>query len=240
METPQSIAIIWCDISFQDEYSHHSLKNDINAGTAAAAPVQQLDDISKTIVEEDREQLLSNAAPLFTVRTGEEAMRKIEENEGKKIFVISSGSVGEHLVPEIIEKYPQVHDFYIFTHSIYLHVGLAEAYPEYRIKMFKFATDLLLRLIRDISSYFIKHGEAFLQVDAPQDALEHFNHARNLEIYANKRDKIEKNVDGSGNNTTSIEFRDNLNRLEGSNGLIIRAKARIRELGYSLEAGPME
>ncbi|CAF1245069.1 unnamed protein product [Rotaria sordida] len=101
--------------------------------------------------------------------------------------------------------------------------------------MFNFPTVLLVRLTRDISAYFIKQGKMYLQVDAPQNALTCFNHARNLEIQANERDKGKLNSNTKEPNCSHIDFREHLDMLEGDGGLISRAKEAVRTKEYSLE-----
>lgn len=226
------IAIIWCDISFDSESSYESMKNDFSMTTGTALPKKEPDFISRIILDQDKEQFRLNAAPLVVVQTIDEALKRIEDNSNKQTFLITSGSVGRFLLPKVINKHPHVHHFYIFTHNILLHMDWAADYRSY-LKMFDHPTDLLVRLTRDISSYFIQQGEYFMQVNAPEDALLCFSHARNLETYANERDNMGSYGSLTTQHNTRREFLVNLNRLEGDNGLISRAEAMIRQLGYS-------
>lgn len=227
MERFSSILIIWCDISFATDQSYTPMKDEFIAA-ARATSIEELR-VSQSIIDEASEQFRSNAAPLITVTNVDDALKLIKRNQDKKIFVISSGSVGRCLVPKIRDQYHQVLDFYIFAHNINLHMDWVDQYLDY-VNLFDHPTDVLIRLTRDISNYFIKQGEWFLEVDAPTDAKECFIHARNLEECANQRDKMDKNVDRQGIASAYIEFRENLNRLEGDEGLIATAERKIHEL----------
>lgn len=228
MEPLSSIAMIWCDVNFECKDSYNSIIKEIHA-SIKATPGRNFDEIAAFIIDEDREQLFSKAFQLFTVATIDKAVRKVEENLDKKIIVICSGSVGRYLVPHILSRYPHVHNFYILPHNIGLHMDWADEYQQF-VKFFDHPTDLLLRLLRDIASYFIERGEMFLEVNAPEPALKCFICARNMEIYANHRDKKELNIEYPGQNKPAIEFREHLNLLDGENGLIARAESKIREL----------
>ncbi len=162
-------------------------------------------------------------------------MHQIEKHKDKKIFVICSGTVGRYLVPEIARYCPHVHDIYIYAHNILLHVDWADNY-EKLLKMFNFHTNLLVRLTRDIAWYFIKRGQMFLEVNAPQNALICFNHARNLEIGANVREKMEPNRNTTEPNPPQPDFREHLDLLEGDDGLIYQAETAAREQEHALQS----
>lgn len=236
METLQRIVIIWCDISFENEQSYEPMKdNFIETTTATLRP--QLDVISMEINDEDTTQIRSNNDTLITVRTIDEAITKIDENINKKTFLISSGTIGRCLIPKVLNTYAHIRHCYVFAHDIELHFDWTDEFTQF-VQMFDHPTDLLLRLTRDISSHFINGGEALLKQDEPQYALDCFKHARNLELFANQRDKMGLNTDGSSQKYDNyIEFRGNLNRLDG---LIDRAERKIRELEYSVQPEYME
>jgi dihydrofolate reductase len=229
-----SIIIIWCDVSFEKDESYQSMKNEFNEATTATMK-KPFDPIDMMILNEGKEELRSNNVPLITVRTADDAMREIKEHKDKKIFIISSGTVARYLVPEIVRQYPYVRDFYVYTHNIALHVEWADQYPPKMLKMFNFHTTLLLRLTRDIAGHFIERGNMFLSDDAPQNALSLFKHARKLEIGANVREKIKPSLNSTEPNYSQPDFRDNLDQLEGSNGLICQAEAAVHAQGLSLE-----
>jgi hypothetical protein len=228
-----SIIIIWCDNSFDKKESYQPMQNEFNEATTTT-PKRPLDGIDMAIFNDAKEELRLNDVPLITVQTTDDAIREIEKHKDKKIFVICSGTVGRYLVPKIVSQYPHVHDFYIYAHNITLHFDWADEYVKY-VKMFSFHTNLLVRLTRDIANYFIKRGQMFLEVDAPQDALICFNHAQNLEIRANIRDKIPSNPNSRERTDLQPDFRDHLDLLEGKNGLICQAETAIRIQGLPLE-----
>jgi len=225
--------IIWCDVSFENDKSYQPMKDEFSE-TTTATPKKPLDPIDMAIFNEGKEELRSNDVPLITVRTADNAMRQIEEHKDKKIFVICSGTVGRYLVPEIAHQYPYVHDLYIYAHNIALHVDWADKYVK-MLKMFNFHTSLLVRLTRDIAGYFIKRGQTFLQADMPQNALICFNHARNLEIGANVRDKMEPNLNSTEPSCPQPDFREHLDLLEGNNGLICQAETAVRAQEHPLQ-----
>jgi hypothetical protein len=94
--------------------------------------------------------------------------------------------------------------------------------------MFNFRTSLLIRLTRDIAGYFIKRGQMFLEVDAPQDALVCFNHASNLKIQANVRNKMKPNPNSTETSSPQPDFREHLDILEGNNTLFCQAETAVR------------
>jgi dihydrofolate reductase len=230
------MTIIWCDISFENEKSYQSMKDEFNETTTATSK-KPLDPIDMAIFNEGKEELRSNNVPLITVQTADDAMREIEKHKDKKIFVICSGTVGRYLVPEIVHQYPYVHDFYLYTHNIVLHLEWGEKYGK-MLKMFNFHTNLLVRLTRDIADYFIKRGQMFLNVNVndSQKALEYFKHAQNLEIAANAREKIEPNSNGTEPSPPQPDFREHLDVLEGDNGLISQAETAIRKQEQPLQS----
>jgi hypothetical protein len=90
--------------------------------------------------------------------------------------------------------------------------------------MFDHPIDLLVRLMRDISAYFIEQGKINLELNDASNALKYFNHAKNLEIRANQKDKMKPNTRNTGRPPIQPDFREHLNLLEGENGLIRRAE----------------
>ena len=159
---------------------------------------------------------------------------QIKKHKDDRIFIICSGTVGRYLVPEIVRKYSYVHDYYIYTHNILLHLDWADRYAT-MIQMFTFHTNLLLRLTRDIGYYFIKRGMGFLSLKAPNEALTLFKHAQKLEMAANTRESRLSNSSCGQSNARLPDFRDHLDLLEGEQGLIAQAADAIRAQGGSVE-----
>ena len=86
------------------------------------------------------------------------ALKYIHNNANKKIFFISSGTIGKLMVPELV-KLPQIQGIYIFCGSIAHHVEWATEYYENISAMLEHQDDLLTRLTRDIGKYVEKKGD---------------------------------------------------------------------------------
>lgn len=216
------------------------MKEEFNNAITATAE-NPPDPISIRILDEGREELRSNHVPLVTVPTTDDADREIAAHNDHKIFIICSGTVGGHLVETFASKYPYIHNYYIYTGNILLHLDWADRFST-MIKMFNFPTNLLLRLIRDIAYHFIEQGRVFLSLDAPNEALTLFNQAKNLEMVANVREARQPNSNGRQSNSNGQQpnaplpdFRDHLDLLEGAQGLIAQATDAIYRQGGSME-----
>ena len=229
-----SVIIIWCDVTFENGTSYQPMKDECEE-TTNGTPKKPVDSIDMAIFNVGTEVLRRNNVQLITVRTSDEALRDIGKNKDKKTFVICSGTVGRHLVPKIVREYSHVHDIYIYTHNIALHVDWVDHYRP-MAKMFNFHTTLLVRLTRNIAAYLIERGQMYLKVDAPQDAFLCFQHAQSLEVAANVQDKVKGNPITEGPSYPLPDFREHLELLEGNDGLIEKATAAMRAQGYSLES----
>ena len=184
------VLVIWLDGTFiGDDYQ--PMKDEFNEQIAASSLPS--DPTERTICHETKEDLMAFGAPVVTARTPAEAIKLIESYPGTKIFFISSGSLGKDMVPEIVRRYQLIHSFYIFCFKMIKHCDWASEYTSC-LQMFDHPVDLLVRLMRDISYYFIQQGKACLDFDYPTDALRYFNHAWNLETRANVRDKMKPNT----------------------------------------------
>jgi hypothetical protein len=95
------------------------------------------------------------------------------------------------------------------------------------LQMFDHQVDLLVRLMRDISDYFIQQGKAYLNLEDAHNALKYFKHAWNLETRANEKDKMKPNTKSTEKPPVQPDFRLNLDLLEGENGLIRRAEKAL-------------
>lgn len=221
MDVPQ-LKIIWCDVNFVDPNDYRSIQDEFNETTTASAiESRSIDPIDMAILTPGREELRSNEVPVVTVQTIDDTFRQIEQNQDKKICIICSGTIGCILVPKISVEYPQIHKVYIYAHNLVSHARWADDYIT-MVRMFNFHTNLLVRLTRDISYDYIEQGQTFFSRNLPHEALTCFMRAQNLEIAANRRDKMDEN-------STEPDFRERLDQLEGENGLIAQAKRAIRE-----------
>ena len=112
-----------------------------------------------------------------------------KRNQDKRIFFITSGSMGKTAVPRIIERYrniftdPITDEAYSSVYVFCLHIEYnrewAEDYLDY-IQMFDTESELLERMIRDIAGYFIKRSERVLQDGESKSALQYLYWAKRL------------------------------------------------------------
>ena len=227
MALPQTI-VLWLDLSFDEVQKYLQMKNDLRSDTAAP-PIQTPPPpralIDTQICNEMKEVLPSNGAPVITITSPVEAMQYVTEYIDKKIFFICSGSLGKHIVPDIVDRYPSVQSFYIYCFKMAEHVHWAIKHVGI-LQMFDHQINLFVQLTRDIASYLIEQGRMFLNIDAPKEALACFNHARTLEIRANVRDKMPPNPrDWAPRPQPDVRTR--LDLLEGDSGLIRQAEKAI-------------
>ncbi|CAF1101627.1 unnamed protein product [Didymodactylos carnosus] len=88
----------------------------------------------------------------------------IMSNKDKKIFFISSGSMGAQIVPELVHL-RQIHGIYIFCGNISLHTEWAMNYVDNISAMLEHQDDLLIRLTKDIAKYLEEKGDHYVHVD---------------------------------------------------------------------------
>ena len=112
-----------------------------------------------------------------------------ERNQDKRIFFITSGSMGKPAVPRIIERYRNIFtnpttneaysSVYVFCLHIENHLEWMGNYLEY-VQAFNTESELLERMIRDIADYFIKRSEQILRDGEPTSALQYLHWAKRL------------------------------------------------------------
>ncbi|CAF0880880.1 unnamed protein product [Adineta steineri] len=114
---------------------------------------------------------------LFAAFTNvESCIECFEQNQDKRIFFITSGSMGEIIIPQIISKFANIftnpetdesyNSIYIFCLNKEYHSRWARAFRNY-VQIFDFETDLLSRMIHDIADYFLTEGKQLLDEDPP-------------------------------------------------------------------------
>jgi hypothetical protein len=129
-------------------------------------------------------------ACLEAFKQNEDACREaLKQNEDKRIFFITSGSLGRSIVPKIIERYRHIFtdpitdkpyaSVYVFCHNIEYHMEWGMNYLEY-VQMFNFDSALLARMTRDIAEYFIERGKRIRQDNDLEGALQRLNWAKKL------------------------------------------------------------
>jgi hypothetical protein len=101
----------------------------------------------------------------------------LQENQTKKVFLITSGSMGRALLPLIkmhckdaftdpFTKQPCA-SVYVFCHEVKRQMDWMPSYPEYLAPPFDFDADLLLRMILDIAGYFVAESKRLLEEPSP-------------------------------------------------------------------------
>jgi len=121
----------------------------------------------------------------------EDCLKAFEQNQDKRIFFITSGSMGRHAVRKIIERYRHVFtdlitniaypSVYVFCHNIEWQMDWVGDYLDY-IQTFSFDSELLERMTRDIAEYFIELGRGIQlrEGNALKVALQRLNWAKKL------------------------------------------------------------
>jgi hypothetical protein len=129
-------------------------------------------------------------ACLEAFRQNEDACREaLKQNEDKRIFFITSGTLGRSIVPKIIERYRPIFtdritnkayaSVYVFCHNIEWQMDWGMEYLDY-VQMFNFDSELLERMTRDIAEYFIERGKRLRQDNDLEGALQRLNWAKRL------------------------------------------------------------
>ena len=141
----------------------------------------------------------------------------------KKVYFITSGTLGVKIIPIILEEEISVYAYYIFCGqmSTYTEWGRECLAKKLNIKMFDFETDLLIRLARDMGREFIKEGEKVLNLGHPRSALTYFECANSLAEKANERERENDN----DRHPPSTEHK---RKLDGEGGLIAQARRLVR------------
>jgi hypothetical protein len=195
MALSETLRIIWLDAYIGKDDKCHSFKRMFCTTLESTARYGDPLDILICALNE-------NAAPFTFVDTPEKAIEQIEFYHDKHIIFITSGSLGQQVIPHIASTYHHVYSFYIFCAVLENHIDLVLTYKEC-LQIFTSEHDLLVRLVRDISMEIINRGKASLKVNDPQTALEYFERSNALEKTANETDKL------------NTAFRNHLRLLNG-------------------------
>ena len=215
MALSKTFAIVWLDAHISILGQCNQLKSTFQvelAPIAAAVPVDPIDLLIVCIRE--------TCAPVIFAPTVEEALPIIEGlvQDNKFVVLITSGSLGRVILPEIQRRSLTLHSYYIFCANIEQHAEWVLEYLDQglEIQMFDFEITLLIRLARDLSNELIKQGRELLDTD-PVSALTYFQCARALAENAVARDAPSDAKDLHRPSTKHREI------LDGENGLIAQA-----------------
>ena len=204
MALSNGIRIVWLDAHIGQDEEYHDFKKKFLVALEPVAAVPP-DAIEVLICA------LNKNAPFLFANTTDQAIELIEAHNDKQIIFISSGSLGQQIIPRICANYPYVYRYYFFCGKIENYVEFGLPYKNC-LKMFDHETDLLVRLAHDISEDIIQQGQIYLDVNDPNNALRCFEHASSLSNTANKIDKLNgpylgclKKLQGDSNNIGLIQ-----------------------------------
>jgi hypothetical protein len=175
--------IIWLDLYIgQDDVCidlKEKLSNAINI------------DIDEPLIRHEIDRLILNndVCPrirdqLTTVKTIEECLELIDTHYHKKIFLITSGSLGRVLIPRVSSDYPYVDKIFVFCQHIVSHLDWAMDFTD-NLLMFDFHNDLFARVTYDIGMYYMEQGIFFSDLNEHLRALYYFFIAKKLIMRAN-------------------------------------------------------
>lgn len=195
MALADTFRIIWLDAFIGQDNECHSFKRQFCTTLEPGARCGDPLDILICALNE-------SAAPFTFVDTPQKAIQEIELYRDKHVIFITSGSLGQQIIPRIATTYHNVHSFYIFCAIIKNYVDFAMHYLDC-LQIFNSELDLLVRLVRDISMEIINKGKQHLEINDPIPALDYFERSKALEMTANETDKL------------NHAFFDNLRLLNG-------------------------
>ena len=218
MELGSAYDIIWYDLHIGKKGECEAMKMDFIMKlieTAALPPSRYDPEIDGCAM-----QTRHHGPPISYFDDEERLLQALEARTLlRKVYFITSGSLGKEIVPKIGEAKLKVYEYYIFCGKMMEYTEWAQECREdgLRIKMFDFETDLLIRLARDISRELIKEGKQLLNSGHPQSALTYFKYARAIADRANDVETVRCRDP----HNPSIEHKL---QLDGEKGFIALAK----------------
>ncbi|CAF0926493.1 unnamed protein product [Rotaria sordida] len=221
--------IIWLDKHMSVERNNRTSKIDLatNATLDDVPSNERSLDIDNLIAcadeqchnEQKLDALLKTSLHMFTDKN--ECLESIQEHlaDNKRVFFISSGSMGALIVPDIHDLLSRF--IYIFCGRITKHDWAFDYTTD--LLIFDHETDLFARLLRDIAKYYISKSE---KSSNQANSIEYLKWAFRLAQRANKLDQddvkfiktIEKHLiqlDPSQSNDNADDCRIGQNADEG-------------------------
>ena len=177
-ETPNHM-IVWLDLNIGRRDNNQRLK----AAFSSTADPRHIDPVR--LIDQDDDQINRVIGfqkvnfegvefLLAAFANVERCVQFLQDNQDKRIFLITSGQIGRVAVPLIMFKCPNLFIdpvtrepyafIYVYCHSINRHVDWMIEYRDYLAPPFNFDADLLARMTRDIADYFVKEGKRRLEV----------------------------------------------------------------------------
>ncbi|UJR34133.1 hypothetical protein I4U23_021540 [Adineta vaga] len=187
--------IFWLDQAFRNPNRYLRIKEAFGSNTDPRCETWTIlneFDYNLALTDSDVEKMLALDGGQFFLRTfstTEECLDAFKDNQDKRIFFITSGSMGRHIVPLIMKQYRHVFtdqitndpysSVYVYCCSIENQIAWALTYSDY-IQIFNFDQTLLRRLIRDIAEYYIVSGKRAYQYQELKRALQLLHWAKRL------------------------------------------------------------
>lgn len=148
---------------------------------------------------------------LYAFDNEKDCLNAFEKHQDKRIFFITSGSLGQSIIPKVIEQYRHVFtdritdkaysSIYIFCHNIELHMHWVMDYVDY-VQMFNFDSEVLERMTRDIADYFVERGKRLRQDNDLEGALQRLYWAKRL-WYQYQKMQRQSSISASTNSSTT-------------------------------------
>ncbi|CAF1522358.1 unnamed protein product [Rotaria magnacalcarata] len=156
---------VWIDqyIGVQNTYANLKTKfnNNIQVLQSNNEAEAEIDDDTMICANPDMlKELAEEVYCLKYFSTVEDGLDYINNHPEKKIFFISSGTIGKIIVPEIANL-PQIQGIYIFCGNISHQVIWAGDYVDKITAMFEHQDNLLERLTQDIAKYVESKGDQY-------------------------------------------------------------------------------
>lgn len=207
------VRIIWLDTYIGQNGNCQALKQQFENALQplASMPPDQLNVTICALEETD--------TTISFVDTPAEALQLIEKHSEKQIIFISSGSLGQYILPLIMNVYTNVYRFYLFCTVTSHYIDFAMNYGSC-LQIFNHEIDLLIQLIRDISSDVIAQGQIYMRMQDTQCALKCFEQALELNLTANEINTF---------NSPCLKSINELIADHGNNGLIQQAKDLLNQ-----------
>jgi hypothetical protein len=145
----------------------------------------------------------------------------IAKNRHKRIFLITSGSKGELIVPRLVSNFPETfvpgYSIYIFCAKMNMikTVGAGDPTNEWafdyidHISMHNHQDDLLTRLVLDIATYFFEEGERLEKSGKLDDALKYYEWSKLMWERYDTMEKTRNPMKGKIN-----EMAERINKIE--------------------------
>jgi hypothetical protein len=189
--------IIWLDSTIGD------LEQCLHLKDAFSSTAHPKNETPVKLIDSDYDQILRSAGPtrvnfegvwflLAAFTDVELCIQCFEQNQHKRIFFITSGSLGKKAVPRIIERFERTfidpvtnepyNSIYVFCLHIEYQMDWAYEYIRY-IQIFDHEADLLHRMIRDIGNYFVMISKRLLAEDPPNNSAAYHRLSWAHELY---------------------------------------------------------